>query len=596
MRPIAALFVLLATHSSAFAQNTLYPTPYMGLNTFYTGLPLNQTNVHALADSLVSTGLAAAGWTLLSIDTGWATGTRDGGTGEPQWGGGFAAGMAAAATYIHGKGLKAGIYSDSGPTGFGGALGSWTHYPNDLDWFYNQWGYDFVKFDTCGWRATTVGGCELGDYQNSAYPYTVIPTLSAAALSTVGKQYAIEGPTDSDAGNISWALNPLVHGMTSWYAMTDGFGFIRTASAMTYIVHHPGAVGPYNYPHPDMLEFNKGALTFEQEVANFEMYAILSAPLMLGADPSGLDASDLAVLTNSEIIGINQDTAVNGALRVGSDNADFSIDPTGAIVLYKYLTTAGTRAVFLFHRGGGGVGNLSIGFTNADIGLTGTFNVRDVRTQTNLATGVTSYTNASIAPGEGQLLKITAGTDTWINSYQIATGSNSTVSPFAAALNQVDGVTQSTANAIDRTGCGSNCAPEGVYQKARVGQALLVANGNIECAGSYKLCGGGPAIDTNVVVQPGSYRVRLHFSENWKSAANQRKFNVAINNVQVLTDLDVYAETGAQYKAIYKDVIVTTSRPLISVTAFPGSVDQAMISGIEVSQAAATVPFSGVAH
>jgi hypothetical protein len=593
MRRLAVVAFVLLLAAPALAQNTLSPTPYMGYNTFYDlNTSPTEANVKARADSLVSTGLAAAGYSLLSIDEGWSIGTRDGG-GQPLWNTtNFPSGMAALATYIHGKGLKAGIYTDSGPAGTTTCgLASYTHYANDIDWFFNQWGYDMWKADAGGWSACG-GGV---DYTNALFPYSIFPLMSSTALSTISKPYILEGPTDSNGDNVGWVLGPLNSGITSVYAYTDGGGVDRSAKATTYILHHPGQTRPYYYPHADMLDLARHAAPYtdDQGKADFELKAIMSAPLMLGADPAALTAGQLTELTNSEIIAINQDPAVNGALRIGSDNGDFT--PTGyygGVAMYKYLTNPGERAVMLFNRSG--LGTQTIGFTNTDIGLTGTFNVRDVRSHTDIATGVTSYSN-SILETWGQLLKITAGTDTWTNSYKIATGSASAVGAYGAALNQVDGVAQSVGNTIDLTGCAPNCAPQGVYQTARIGQALLYAS-NTLCV-YPTICAGGPAIDTNFVVKPGSYRVRMHFSENWKTAANQRKFNVAINNVQVLTDEDVFAEAGAQFKGIVKDFTITTTRPLIAVTVFPGSVDQAMISAVEIAPAtSAGVPLSVVAH
>lgn len=149
---------------------------------------IDATVIKAQTDAFVAAGLPAAGYQYVNIDEGWWTGTRDSSgnitVDSAQWPGG----MSAIVNYIHGKGLKAGIYTDAGKDGCGyyyptpstttawPGTGSEGHYQQDFTQF-EQWGFDYVKIDWCG------GKVEGLDPQTT---YTAISTALAAATATTG--------------------------------------------------------------------------------------------------------------------------------------------------------------------------------------------------------------------------------------------------------------------------------------------------------------------------------------------------------------------------------------------------------------------------
>jgi hypothetical protein len=225
----------------------------------------------------------------------------------------------------------------------------------------------------------------------------------------------------------------------------------------------------------------------------------------------------------------------------------------------------------------------NITFTANDLGLTGTFNVRDTVAQSNLATGVFSYTAMSVASHASMLLKVTAGTENPITSAAVNCGPNGATGAFVANPNVHDGTSQSVVHAID-TSAVSNPAPQAVYEGSRVGQPLTIGAGTL-CYGPPG-CGGGPDLEYwfQDLQLGATYKVRLHFSENWKTGTGQREFNVQINNQRVLTNFDIYAAAGAQYKAVIEEFTITLTRPLLSVVFSLGASDYPMISGIEVIQ------------
>ncbi len=139
-------------------------TPAMGWsswNAHFTNI--NESVIKAAANALVSSGMKAAGYTYVNIDAGWWSGTRDGSgnitVSSSQW----PDGMAGVASYIHGLGLKAGIYTDAGANGCSGTnQGSYGHYAQDMLQF-EKWGFDYVKVDWCG-------GVALGLTPSTQYP------------------------------------------------------------------------------------------------------------------------------------------------------------------------------------------------------------------------------------------------------------------------------------------------------------------------------------------------------------------------------------------------------------------------------------------
>jgi alpha-galactosidase len=149
-----ALVALAATANATLAPT---PVPYMGWNTYYqvgSETPgsnnITEATIKSVAQSLVSTGLAKAGYTIVWLDFGWASGARDGNgsliVDTTQWPGG----LSALTSYLHGLGLQAGIYTDAGTSGCSGqGVGSYGHYQQDADQFA-AWGFDAVKVDFCG--------------------------------------------------------------------------------------------------------------------------------------------------------------------------------------------------------------------------------------------------------------------------------------------------------------------------------------------------------------------------------------------------------------------------------------------------------------
>ncbi|MBV9943347.1 MAG: glycoside hydrolase family 27 protein [Solirubrobacterales bacterium] len=325
----------------------LAPTPYMGWNTYYgVGGYFDESTIVSVADSLISTGLARAGYRIVWLDFGWATGARNA-NGElvvdpNQWPGG----MAALTDWLHQRGLEAGIYTDAGSSGCNGqGVGSYGHYQQDADTFA-AWGFDAVKVDFCG--AGQQGLDPRAQYQQFAAALSSNASGRAMLLNVCN--FWVPGQIDgtnpslaaSSYANYQWA--PQI--AQSWRTDTD-VGFTRNIAFAGVLRNldddaaHPEAAGPGHWNDPDYLGPELGMSSVEAQ-SQLSMWAMLSAPLILGSDPRALSPASISMLENPWVIAVDQDPmGVQGTLlhRVGSGQ-----------VWVKPLVS-GSRAVALFNRG-----------------------------------------------------------------------------------------------------------------------------------------------------------------------------------------------------------------------------------------------------
>ena len=373
---LAAFVILVALPMSANANLAQTPTPYMGWNTYYgVGGVFDESTIKSVASSLISSGLSQAGYKIVWLDFGWASGARDASgnllVDSTQWPGG----MAGLTSWLHQQGLQAGIYTDAGTSGCSGqGVGSYGHYQQDANQFA-AWGFDAVKVDFCG-----AGQAWLDQPPND--PRTLYAQFSdALANNSSGRpmilnvdnfwvQNQINGSApsfaDSSWDNYSWA--PAY--AQSWRTDTDigGHGNIQFANVLRNLrrdtgtassVSQPGiasAAGPpgstpygFSAPvawghwnDPDYLGPGLG-MTDTQAQSQFSMWAMVAAPLILGSDPRSLSSTSLSMLTNSQVIAIDQDS-------LGAQGYLLSGQGTTAQVWVKPLS-GGARAVALLNTG-----------------------------------------------------------------------------------------------------------------------------------------------------------------------------------------------------------------------------------------------------
>ncbi|KAL3650338.1 Alpha-galactosidase 3 [Castilleja foliolosa] len=269
--------------------NGLARTPQMGWNSWnFFACNINETVIRETADALVSTGLAELGYNYVNIDDCWSDLVRDSKgqlVAEPKT---FPSGIKFLADYVHSKGLKLGIYSDAGAFTCQVRPGSLFHEPDDAKLFAS-WGVDYLKYDNC---------FNLGIEPEKRYP----PMRDA--LNATGRAifYSLCEWGEHDpalwAGKVgnSWRTTEDIN--DSWASMTTIADLNDKWAAYA---------GPGGWNDPDMLEVGNGGMTFAEYRAHFSIWALMKAPLLIGCDVRNMTAETMEILSNEEVIAVNQD-------------------------------------------------------------------------------------------------------------------------------------------------------------------------------------------------------------------------------------------------------------------------------------------------
>ncbi|MEU3183338.1 glycoside hydrolase family 27 protein [Streptomyces sp. NPDC006923] len=402
----------------------LAPTPYMGWNTYYgLGAP-TESQVKSVADYLVSSGLQKTGYDIVWLDGGWqADDPRDSRGRLTPHAERFPSGLPSLVSYLHARGLKAGIYTDAGTYDGGKScgLGSRGHYEQDAKQFAD-WKFDAIKVDfLCGISAKLDPGPAFKEFSdavaksgrrmllNLCNPLTDDWGVPHTPAQDAHNAYTY-GPTTGD----SWRTGTDL----AWGTPTAGQwpNILRSADANAW---HPEAQGPGHYNDPDYLipmrKLADGSyeLTQEESTTQLVLWAEMGAPLVIGSDPRTLPQSMIDTLRNPEIIAVDQDPLAIQGVRVATD-------ATGD-VYSKVLQGSGKRAVVLLNRSEQAV-ERTVEF--ADAGLTGKVAVRDLRARKNAGTHTGSYTVT--VPAHGTAFFKLSGEDA---APGVPLGSRSSASP-----------------------------------------------------------------------------------------------------------------------------------------------------------------------
>ncbi len=356
-------------------------TPPMGWNSWNCfASAVSEEKVRAAADAMVKSGLINHGWTYINVDDFWQN-HRD--SKDPTLQGPFrdAQGkvvpnsrfpdMKGLADYVHGLGLKVGLYSSPGPWTCGGCTGSWQHEQQDAAQ-YAAWGFDYLKYDLCSYH-DVVPDCETS-LAPAQRPYRVMgeflkqqPRDIVYSLCQYG-EFNVWQWGDSVGGN-SWRTTGDIS--DSWSSMS-GIGFQQDAAA-------PFA-RPGNWNDPDMLIVGKvgwghlhpSRLTPNEQYTHISLWCLLSAPLLIGCDMTQLDPFTLNLLENDEVLAVDQDLPGKQAMTV---------DKNGETRVYAKDMADGSKAVGLFNLG---EIETQVQINWSDLGLKGKLHVRDLWRQKDL--------------------------------------------------------------------------------------------------------------------------------------------------------------------------------------------------------------------
>jgi alpha-galactosidase len=362
----------------------------MGWNSWNTfGQNISESLIEATADAMVSSGMAAAGYQFVNIDDSWMNG-RDA-NGNLQWNATkFPDGIPAVAAYIHGRGLKLGIYETPNTETcvgiYGGvaasvAVGSLGHEAQDAKTFAS-WGADYLKYDLClGMLSSFAVMRDALRATGRPIVYSINPgngtgcPPTGAVTSTCG----LDLPQTANLWRIGFDIN------ASWSSIT---GLIDQDAPLS-----PYA-GPGHWNDPDMLEVGNGTLTQDEDQSHFSMWAMLAGPLIAGNDLRSMSAAVTTVLTNTEVIAVDQDA-------LGKQGTLVATPQTGLQVWSKPLSGTNVRAVALLNRNAAAA---SIAVTLSQIGLSGSQAlVRDLWQHADLGTFTASYTAPSV-PSHGVVM------------------------------------------------------------------------------------------------------------------------------------------------------------------------------------------------
>jgi alpha-galactosidase len=318
----------------------------MGWNTYYgLGGDFTDATIRSVADSLVSRGLKNAGYDIVWLDGGWQADQSRSAAGDlvpnPAK---FPNGLKPLVDYIHSKGLKAGIYTDAGPYIPGRCgLGSGGYYQRDADQFA-AWGFDAVKVDyLCGIAANLDPKTVFTEFaqalRNNASHRPMIFNLCNPVTSPDWGNY----PESQQSIN-SWSYAPAI--AQSWRTYTDvGFqGDIKFKDVLRNYdanAKHPEVVKPGAFSDPDYLAPELG-MSDDEFRTQLTLWAVAAAPLIVGSDIRKLSATTIGMLTDPDVVGINQDRAAVQAVRVGA---------AGTTETWVKRLADGGRAVVLLNRG-----------------------------------------------------------------------------------------------------------------------------------------------------------------------------------------------------------------------------------------------------
>jgi alpha-galactosidase len=348
-------------------------TPPMGWNSWncWAGA-VDSDKVKAAADEMLKSGLAAHGFQYVNIDDTWEAG-RDA-NGEIQTNQKFPS-MRALSDYVHSKGLKLGIYSSPGPKTCANFEASYQHELQDAQ-TYARWGIDYLKYDWCSY-----GGIAdkqtLPEHEKQVLPYRVM----GQALGKVERDIAFSLCQYGMDDVWKWGASDDVHG-NCWRTtgdINDSWGSLHGIYASQN--GHEKFAGPGHWNDPDMLVVGKvgwgpslheSHLTPNEQILHISMWCLLSSPLLIGCDMSQMSPFTVALLSNDEVLDINQDPLGKPAGRVLLDS--------GREVWTRPLAD-GTFAVGLLNSG---IEKADVTANWSELGLKGRQSVRDLWLHKNM--------------------------------------------------------------------------------------------------------------------------------------------------------------------------------------------------------------------
>ncbi len=381
--PIVALLVLSVGLAGDFASGQvgadrlaqLAPTPPMGWNSWNKfACNVSEQMIREMTDAMVSSGMKAAGYKYVNIDDCWQVSRDAQGTivADPTR---FPSGIEALADYVHRKGLKLGVYTDAGRLTCEKRPGSLDHEVQDAK-TYAAWGVDYVKIDWC-------------------HAEGLDPEVQYAkfrdALAQAGRpiifsicNWGVKAP---------WQWGPRTGNL--WRTtgdIKDNYDRMSVIGFSQNGLEKFAGLGHWN--DPDMLEVGNGGMKRDEYLTHMSLWALLAAPLLAGNDLRSMDAETKEILTNPEVIAVDQDTKGLQGHRLWDE---------GPLEIWAKQLGDGGYAVGLFNRG---ESELKITLDSKMLGITGPARLRNLWEHQELGSLNNSY--SAMVPKHGVvMLKVT---------------------------------------------------------------------------------------------------------------------------------------------------------------------------------------------
>jgi len=331
-----ALAILFSASDARPWDNGLALTPPMGWNSWNKfGCNVSEDLLKSMADGMVSSGMKDAGYQYVVVDDCWQV-SRDADGNIVADAQRFPSGMKALGDYIHSKGLKFGIYSDAGEKTCAGRPGSMGHEYQDA-LIYAKWGVDYLKYDWC--HTGKRNAEEAYSTMRDALRATGRPIVFSMCEWGTAKPWLWA----QDTGNLWRSTGDIVDKWSSKRKWPDGSCCeLGMLDILDLQVGLDSFAGPGHWNDPDMLEVGNGGMTTAEYRAHFSLWCILAAPLIAGNDLRSMTPEIKEILTNKEVIAINQDALGREGTRIWKDG--------DREVWFKQLKD-GSRAVVLLNRG-----------------------------------------------------------------------------------------------------------------------------------------------------------------------------------------------------------------------------------------------------
>ncbi len=393
-------------------------TPPMGWNSWNCfAHEVSADRVKRAADAMVKSGLINHGWTYINIDDFWEN-HRDSKDqslrGKLRDDAGYIipnsrfVDMKPLADYVHGLGLKIGLYSSPGPWTCGGCAGSFGFEKQDAE-SYARWGFDYLKYDWCSY-----GNVIDGLPNNDPYKVSSLSYKGGSELETAQKPFKVMGdflreqPRDIVFSVCQYGMSDVWKwggsvGGNAWRTTND---ITDTWVSVKNIALDQDKSAPYakpgNWNDPDMLvvghvgwgNTHPSKLKPDEQYLHISLWSLFAAPLLIGCDMEKLDDFTLNLLTNDEVIEVNQDPLGKQAT---------CLHTIGDLRIYVKDLEDGSRAVGFCNFG---LDSIDISYNEFDkLGLNGKFVVRDLWRQNDIANVNTQTGGLALkVPAHGVLL------------------------------------------------------------------------------------------------------------------------------------------------------------------------------------------------